>query len=154
MYVKLPPRRGKSVGSTEGSQCQAFEAACREIHSPLGKLREEKDYQSKLGTLLAEVRRTSDVPSIFDVDLMVFVEDLGLLYFIDNCAYQSRKFYFKALIRGHQSLLGDGRMLSSLVCAILRDPVATVFFPSGGGSRKFSARRSSQCFWSFRVISG
>lgn len=74
------------------------------MDAPLVWYREKGDYQKKLATLLTEVHRGSEVPSVIAGDLLLFLEDpVGLLcYKSEN---YSRKLHFEACIQKGQRLL-------------------------------------------------
>lgn len=61
--------------------------ACRELGSSFIRCREEDDYQKKLATLLAEIRRLAKVPRVDAINLLAFPENLGRFYFISNRVY-------------------------------------------------------------------
>lgn len=59
-------------GRGEGRGALVLQEACREMKSPYVRSHVEDDYQKRLATLLAKVRRHSEVPGVVAVVLRAF----------------------------------------------------------------------------------
>lgn len=65
------------------------------MHSPFFLCRKEDDYQKRMDTLLAEVYRRQEVPSVVATDSLVFANNIGCFYFMSVRTHRLSEFHFE-----------------------------------------------------------
>lgn len=86
--------RWRQCGGWRGRGAQHLQTTCREIDAPFVRCRKKYDCQKRLSSMVAEVCRRLEVPTVVAVDLQVFPENLGRLYIFSNRDYWSGELGF------------------------------------------------------------